>query len=471
GLNLVATLKGIRSSTLCVMVTAYATMETAIQALQEGAYDYLRKPLNGLDLLATLDRCFEKLRLEREKTLAEDALKARNQELEEINARLQQIIKSTKGLAACSLMQELGPILLEEFARNMAAEGGSLFLCKEDRLILAHTLDSGHTPQTILFPLPRDSVFERAIRENEPILIRDIAQEEEAIKSGWEGYKDGSLLVFPIADKAGKTIGLISLHNKTWPPFTHQDRELGAILASFSCEALRATQAVERLAASEKRFREMAELLPNVIYEMNTSLKLTYANRAAFDVFGYAEEDVAEGLQISQFLAEKEFEKVQQFLENQGQGVVLPPITCTAKRKDKSNFPCEMSAAPIVDLDGAILGFRGVIHDITELKRLEEQLRQSQKMEAIGRLVGGIAHDFNNLLTGIISYAQLLKLGFSANDPRTQDLTQILELAYRAAGLIRQLLLFSRRQSLDPIVFNINTLVENISKMLRRLIG
>ena len=109
--------------------------------------------------------------------------------------------------------------------------------------------------------------------------------------------------------------------------------------------------------------------------------------------------------------------------------------------------------------------------DITEQRALEEQMREAAKLESIGRLAGGVAHDFNNILTGISGYAQLLLAQVDEDSPMCRDLEQIHDLAGRAARLTRQLLAFSRRQPIEPVVFNINSLVRNTAHMLRRLIG
>ena len=125
----------------------------------------------------------------------------------------------------------------------------------------------------------------------------------------------------------------------------------------------------------------------------------------------------------------------------------------------------------VFDDTGRCMRLVGTVQDITEYKRLEEQLRQSQRMEAVGRLAGGVAHDFNNLLTIISGYSELL-LGQTENDsPERKDLLEISKAAKRAGSLTRQLLAFSRRQILQLKVINLNTVIADLDKMLRRLIG
>ena len=126
---------------------------------------------------------------------------------------------------------------------------------------------------------------------------------------------------------------------------------------------------------------------------------------------------------------------------------------------------------PLRDTDGKTLCHQGFLLDITEQKELEEQLRQSQKMEAIGQLAGGIAHDFNNMLTAITGYAELLAYSFDEDDARADDVDQIRKAATHAAALTRQLLAFSRKQVLLPQRLDVNEVVRGLESLLARTLG
>jgi two-component system, cell cycle sensor histidine kinase and response regulator CckA len=140
-------------------------------------------------------------------------------------------------------------------------------------------------------------------------------------------------------------------------------------------------------------------------------------------------------------------------------------------RKDGSLFEEDAAITPIRDGTGAVVSYVGVKRDVTREKALEAQLRQSQKMEAVGQLAGGIAHDFNNLITAIRGYSEFVRESLPSDATQRVDIDQVVLAADRAAELTRQLLAFSRRQVLQPQVVAPAEIVERIAPMLRRLLG
>jgi PAS domain S-box-containing protein len=143
----------------------------------------------------------------------------------------------------------------------------------------------------------------------------------------------------------------------------------------------------------------------------------------------------------------------------------------TNKKKDGSLYEAEGTVSPIYDAAGKIAGYVAAIHDVTERLRMEDDLRQAQKMEGIGRLAGGVAHDFNNLLTVISGYSGLLETRLTDKDNCQVYVAEIKKAADRAAGLTRQLLAFSRKQLTRPKPLDLNVLVGEMHHILQRLVG
>ncbi|MBK7143020.1 MAG: PAS domain S-box protein [bacterium] len=138
--------------------------------------------------------------------------------------------------------------------------------------------------------------------------------------------------------------------------------------------------------------------------------------------------------------------------------------------KDGHEFVERATISPVLDSQGKIAHFVAVKHDMTLQRNLEQQLLQSQKLEAVGILAGGIAHDFNNLLTVIIGHSHMLLKHFPEDNPHREDIAQILETGNRAASLTRQLLAYSRKQISRPQSINVNAIIDNLRKMLSRIL-
>ena len=141
------------------------------------------------------------------------------------------------------------------------------------------------------------------------------------------------------------------------------------------------------------------------------------------------------------------------------------------KRKDGGFYTEEATISPVFNTSGSIVNYVAVKRDITEHLRLTAQFQQAQKMEAVGLLAGGVAHDYNNMLTVITGYAELALNKVDADHPLHSDLEQILEAAHRSTEITRQLLAFARKQTIVPVVIDLNQNVESMLNMLRRLIG
>lgn len=193
-------------------------------------------------------------------------------------------------------------------------------------------------------------------------------------------------------------------------------------------------------------------------------------NEGAERLYGYDAEEII-GRNLRLVYAPGSYAEYLHIRESTGKGESIPSYDTTRLRKDGRVIDVRVSVSPIMVKDGSIVGSSTIAHDITKVKQLEEQFRQAHKMEAVGRLAAGVAHDFNNLLTVINGYSELLISRLPHTDPSRDLLVEINNAGERAGGLTRQLLTFSRQQVIEPVVLNLNTVVQDTERMLRRLIG
>src|SRR5215471_14819716 len=233
-------------------------------------------------------------------------------------------------------------------------------------------------------------------------------------------------------------------------------------------EALRVSESAIR--ASEAKFREFFEDSLTGDYVSTPAGKLIACNPAFARMLGFG--SVGEALDRDTRLLYADIEHRDELLALLKEHGRLEHIETELRRPDGSPLYVVQNAVGSFDQRGELIEIKGYMFDITERRRLEDQLLQSQKLEAIGRLAGGVAHDFNNLLTIILSYSDLLALP-AGNEPEPvrKYIDEIKNAGERAAALTQQLLAFSRQQVLDVQVIDLNTVVTSSLQMLHRLIG
>jgi PAS domain S-box-containing protein len=228
-------------------------------------------------------------------------------------------------------------------------------------------------------------------------------------------------------------------------------------------------QSLIALRESEERYRDLVENANDIIYSHDLQGNYTSLNRAGERITGYTREEVL-SMNFTQIVAPEYLETAREMMRRKMAGEKTTAYTVEIIAKDGRRIPVEVSTRLIFQ-NGVPVGVQGIARDITERRHLEEQLRQSQKMEAVGRLAGGIAHDFNNLLTAILGQCDLLQRSLQPDNPAYRKVQEIRKAGERAAALTRQLLAFSRKQMLQPKVLDLNVVVTDVDNLLRRLIG
>ena len=229
---------------------------------------------------------------------------------------------------------------------------------------------------------------------------------------------------------------------------------------------------LDQLRTAEERYRRLAENAPDMIYryDLRAPQGITFINPQATTITGYSTEEFYRDPALCLKIVDREdralFEPVLRGESPAGKAILMRWI-----HKSGTTVWIEQHHTLVRDAEGGVIAVECIARDVTGSHHLEEQFRQAQKMEAIGRLAGGVAHDFNNLLTVILGYAAHLLSTPPLEIDSREAAEEIQKAGERAATLTRQLLAFSRRQILQPRVLDLNTIVSGMDKMLSRLIG
>jgi PAS domain S-box-containing protein len=268
--------------------------------------------------------------------------------------------------------------------------------------------------------------------------------------------------------------------------FTNEDERMLQALASQtitsyqSAQRLRTIQErakdlehqIEERKRAENRFRMLLETSPTGIVISNGTGRIEDVNAEALRLFGYTREELVG--QMIEILVPHRLQRAHEghradYAHDLRTRPMRTGTELSGRRKDGTEFPAEIGLGPLATRDGILIS--SMIVDITARKKMEEQLRLSQRMDAIGRLAGGVAHDFNNLLTVILGNSDVVLDSLPAGHPAIQKLETIRSAGVSAAGLTRQLLAFGRQQLVQPRILDLKDTLQKMEVLLRRLIG
>jgi PAS domain S-box-containing protein len=448
----------IDSDMVGIVITEPEQVDSVVNAMRDGVFDYMVKPLSLELILPTLSR----------------AVAVRNLRLK--NLYLQQAVAIYK----LSIVKQLSldpDTVLEKIAdagfELAQTSGFAILLVTEDGKSLRVAKTRGETAMGDEGDLIRITpVISRWVKlSKEPTGdLKTGASERPSRQLSILGMPQGRSVAMLAGDKF---IGVLHFTTKN----ARRGVSVGQgkqfhILAGAAASAVEAAVMLEQLRSAERRYRGLAEEAADMVfrYEVYPAPCFTYVNPAAIAITGHSPADfyADPGLMLK-IAHQDDYREMQRMLSGE-----LPngsTITLRCLRRDGGVGWLEQRISHVNDPTERLIAIEGIVRDITERQALEEQLRQSQKMEAIGLLAGGVAHDFNNLLTVVIGYSDLI-LADDLPPSRTVDkITQIKKAADQAVSLTRQLLAAGRPQQVRPLVLDLNKIVNSSSKILRRLIG
>src|SRR5580693_461278 len=315
-----------------------------------------------------------------------------------------------------------------------------------------------------------------AAYRKEPVIVSDIATD-----ALWAGFRDQALChglracwSTPIASQDGTILGTFAIYYREPRTPVAKHLQLIAQATHLAGIAIEQDRAKAELRAAEARYRTLVERLPAITYvaELGADGPWHYVSPQIETMLGFSPAEWLsnpanwmnhihpEDREIA-LAAEQRFQETHELFQSE--------YRMCARDGRLMWFRDEGVLLNETDGQGPLM--QGVMYDITERKRLEDQLRHSQKMEAVGQLAGGVAHDFNNLLMLIQAHNEHLRDQLGADDPANKDAQEIETAVTRAAALTSQLLAFSRKQVLRPKVLDLNVVLADVAKMLDRLIG
>jgi PAS domain S-box-containing protein len=335
--------------------------------------------------------------------------------------------------------------------------------------------------------MPRHTpMFAHTLEDKRPVRIDDLLRDPLYGKPAPRtGIPEGlaplrSFLAVPVVSRTGAVLGgLLYGHPEPGRFTVSAEKNLMSLAAQAAVVIDNANlysalqKQIEQGKLRENAARHFAAIVESsndaIISKDLNSIVLSW-NKSAERIFGYKAEEMI-GTPITRLMPENHLNEEPEILRRIQSGQTINHYETIRKRKDGTLINISLTVSPIKDGDGKIVGASKIARDISDIKVAEAQLRQAQKMEAVGRLAGGVAHDFNNLLTSILGFVDMALAETNPDSEVADYLEEVRKAGNRASTLTHQLLAYSRKQILAPRVVDLNESVTDLNKMLRRLIG
>ena len=398
----------------------------------------------------------------------------RQQAEEEVHRRNSELTLLNRVIAASATQLEPKAILetaCRELALAFDAPEVVATLLNEEKteaMLVAEYLAEGRQSVVDDIPPVEDNpIIQYLLSHKTPLVIGDVQSDSHLapISNRLRERGAGSLLVLPLVIK-GDVVGSLNLEYSEPNHFSEEEVSLALNVADQVAGVL----ARARLDEDRRRLSTGIEQTAESIIITDTEGRALYVNPAFERITGYSRNEVI-GRRLNILKSGKRGPEFYRKLWKTIKAGEVWQGRFINKKKDGTLYTDEATITPVRDESGVIVNYVSVQRDVTRELQLEEQYYQAQKMEAVGRLTAGIAHDFNNLLTAINGFAELMRNQLKPDDPYQKYVESIIHSGQLAADLIRQLLIFSRKQVVEPKVLNLNTIVAEMGKLLQRIIG
>jgi two-component system NtrC family sensor kinase len=436
-----------------ILMTAHGSENIAVEAFRLGARNYLIKPFSDTEARAVIDQALRERRLRRDKDRLTASLQQRVQEL----TVLSRIGKSVTGLME---QEQLLERIVEAGVYITQAEEGFLLLRdnQHDELYLRAAKNLGEQrAQSLRMPI-NDTLAGQVVRTGKPVRT-DKTRNGVALKVK-TGFLVRAILQVPLM-VGDQVVGVLAVDNQQSDRvFSENDQYLLATLADYAAIAIENARLYEQVKLSERRYKDLFANAYDMIFMLDRELRITSINKVGAQITGYPVQDLI-GQPLWTLCAPDSWGAAQVHLRSLLDGQGVPPFELELAHHNQEPIYLEVSAHVMQNGGGRPAGLHCIARNLTDRRRLEQQLVQSEKLSAIGQLVAGVAHELNNPLTSVSGYAQLTLRNTHLSDDTRQDIEQIHAQAERAAKIVQNLLIFAREHTPERSMVALNEVLRS----------